>query len=774
MITKVFAINFNADGDIIGGNNLFLGNIKQFTNNTYKLRVFFADNFPPNLTVSANIERADETVASYIMPYVVEEGVGGYTLLFSGWAADIVGDLNVSITATNAEATVSVFGVVKFSVEYSVRTVTFDAADFPDEYADILQALATKVNKTQQINGYDLQGNITLALSDFENDVPYLLASDLSGFVPITRTINGKTLANDITLLTSDITNNSGYITSSALTPYALITSVPTAVSQLTNDSQFQTQTQLKDVFKDFSFTYAASTGVLTLQFTQYDGTTETKTIDLPTELLIQSGYYDDETKEIVLVLANNTEENPSEIRIDAEDLLNLYFADDSTLQLYTDTEDNNKLKFRIKQTWIDANITTKLDTNGNGSNVTAVFTMNSTKVNIATGDTLAVIFSKISKYLNDLGTLAYKSSILVADLPTGTVVDANYVHTDNNLTNQLVTDINGNTTARHTHTNKSTLDLITGINSNFNEEYNANDIPTSGAVVALLGFPDIEWDGDALTLDGFDSSVGDLASTIPVRDSERGLQISGVKISTATPVTMAPGVITWNAADGTMDVGLNNDVVLQLGQETLYQTRNATGSTILNGTAVYCTGVTAGSGRMEISPAIGTIDPVTFLGLATQDINNGVNGLVTHFGYVRGLDTRGTVASSIAVGNEDWNVGDKLYVHPTVAGKLTKVEPQAPNVKICVASVIIKHQSTGVLFVRPTSNLDLTKLSDVQIGTLTNNDLLAYNSTLEIWENKNPDELNLTSNFIDGGAPDSVYLLSDTLDGGSPDSVYA
>ena len=766
MITKVFAINFNADGDIIGGNNLFLGNIKQFTNNTYKLRVFFADNFPPNLTVSANIERADETVASYIMPYVVEEGVGGYTLLFSGWAADIVGDLNVSITATNAEATVSVFGVVKFSVEYSVRTVTFDAADFPDEYADILQALATKVNKTQQINGYDLQGNITLALSDFTDDVGYLLPADLDAYVPITRTINGKTLASNITLLTSDITNNSGYITSAALTPYALITSIPTEVSQLTNDSQYQTQTQLKDVFKDFAFTYAAATGVLTLQFTQYDGTTETKTIDLPTELLIQSGYYDDETKEIVLVLANNTEENPSEIRIDAEDLLNLYFADDSTLQLYTDAGDGNKLKFRIKQTWIDANITTKLNTDGNGSNVTAAFTMNSTKVNIATGDTLAVIFGKISKYLNDLGTFAYKSSILVEDLPSGTVVDSNYVHTDNNLTNQLVTDINGNTSARHTHANKTELDKILEVASALEAgEFANTKVPTVQAVLNAIGVPDLNWDGNADTLDGFDASTGDLASTIPVRDSERGLQISGVKISTATPVTMAPGVITWNAVDGTMDVGLNNNVTLQLGQELHYYGKASVN--ITNGQAIQFAGVEGD--HILVKPAVQSeinANPQYIIGIATQNITAGNFGYITKFGYVHGINTTDLGTS-----------GTVLYYdsNGTTPGALTSTKPVAPKVQIEMAAVVKAStggSSNGRLLIRIT--VDSGFGSSVLLDDPQNNDLLAYNSTLGVWENKNADELNLTSNFIDGGSPDSVYLLTDTLDGGSPDSVYA
>jgi len=236
-------------------------------------------------------------------------------------------------------------------------------------------------------------------------------------------------------------------------------------------------------------------------------------------------------------------------------------------------------------------------------------------------------------------------------------------------------------------------------------------------------------------------------------------------------------GKLGWNTSDQTLQVGLGNGVVLQLGQETLYVVRNATGSTILNGTPVSCTGVTP-SGRLEISPSTGTIDPVTFLGIATQDINNGVNGKVTYFGYVNGLDTRGSTASSLAVGDETWAEGDKLYVHPTVAGKLTNVEPQAPKVKICVASVIIRHQSTGVLFVRPTSNLDLTKLSDVQIATPVSGEVLAYNATAGRWENAEVVSLGLnvsTSNLQNGQYlryADGLWVNDDLTVYGSVNSV--
>jgi hypothetical protein len=198
-------------------------------------------------------------------------------------------------------------------------------------------------------------------------------------------------------------------------------------------------------------------------------------------------------------------------------------------------------------------------------------------------------------------------------------------------------------------------------------------------------------------------------------------------------------GNLTWNTSDGTLDINLGyGDVVLQTGQETHYVVRNATGSTILNGTSVYCDGVTEGSGRFTANLMLGdgSISPVQYLGLATHDINNGVNGIVTHFGYVRGLDTRGTANTALSVGDENWSVGDKLYVHPTAPGKLTKVEPEAPNAKICVAVVIIRNQSNGKLFVRPTTNLTLDKLSDVQLNTIADGQTIIWNSANSRFEN--------------------------------------
>jgi hypothetical protein len=197
-------------------------------------------------------------------------------------------------------------------------------------------------------------------------------------------------------------------------------------------------------------------------------------------------------------------------------------------------------------------------------------------------------------------------------------------------------------------------------------------------------------------------------------------------------------GRLSWNNSDGTLDLGMKGgNVTQQIGEEIFYEVRNETGTPLDNGTSVYANGVTTGSGRITAAPFVadGSVREVRYLGLATEDISNGVNGFVTHFGYVRDLDTRGNVASSIAVGNETWAVGDILYAHPTVPGKLTNVKPKH-DIIVCI--IIVRHQNVGSVFVRPSDYGHIDDLHDVNINTssLSTGDLLIYDSGSDYWTN--------------------------------------
>lgn len=87
-----------------------------------------------------------------------------------------------------------------------------------------------------------------------------------------------------------------------------------------------------------------------------------------------------------------------------------------------------------------------KLDKTGDGSNVTAAFTAASTRVNIATGEKLSVLFGKIAKWFADFGSLAFKSTVAKSDLADD--VQTSLGKADSALQSAPVTSVNSKTGA--------------------------------------------------------------------------------------------------------------------------------------------------------------------------------------------------------------------------------------------------------------------------------------------------------------------------------------
>lgn len=199
---------------------------------------------------------------------------------------------------------------------------------------------------------------------------------------------------------------------------------VPVKTSELNNDSKYQTDVDVAETIVGVDLNIAS--GIITL--TRKDGTTFT--IDLPTEKIIKSGYYDSTSEEIVLVLADE-----SEIRFCASQLIDEYYADNVTLEQYTDTADGNKKKFRLKTAY-----KTKIDGSEQTTNKTAsvsasstetqyptakavynavkdlatkvqTFSQASTRANIESGETISTIFGKIRKWFADLKAVAFSGS---------------------------------------------------------------------------------------------------------------------------------------------------------------------------------------------------------------------------------------------------------------------------------------------------------------------------------------------------------------------------
>lgn len=203
---------------------------------------------------------------------------------------------------------------------------------------------------------------------------------------------------------------------------------------------------------------------------------------------------------------------------------------------------------------------------------------------------------------------------------------------------------------------------------------------------------------------------------------------VDRIQMNVASPTAVGgAGQLAWNIDENTIDVGMNANTTLQLGQEQYYYVKNQTGSLIPDGTVVMANGTVGASGRIKIAPAIadGTFPSKYIIGVTTEDIPDGGDGFVTAFGKIHEVDT------------SMFNEGDILYADPAVAGGLANTVPVAPNNIVTVAIVVNKHATNGTLFVRPTYGSNLLENEALHVEGLSDGQALVYVAANSRFENK-------------------------------------
>lgn len=228
----------------------------------------------------------------------------------------------------------------------------------------------------------------------------------------------------------------------------------------------------------------------------------------------------------------------------------------------------------------------------------------------------------------------------------------------------------------------------VVGVNDEYSAYHWAKKAESvAGGSIALGSLYDVDTTGIAQGgLIRYDETTGWKAYDFTNND-KLGFDLAGSLIST--------GEMAWNPNEGTLDIGLNNGSVLQVGQENNRLVRNATGSTILNGTVVMFDGTVGNSGRVKVKPYTGVKGTETYIyGVTTQDILSGSDGYITIEGKVRYINTTGS-----SVG-ETWLDGQVLYAKPNDSGRLTNIEPTDTEIKIEIATIINAH-TNGTLEVR-------------------------------------------------------------------------
>lgn len=162
---------------------------------------------------------------------------------------------------------------------------------------------------------------------------------------------------------------------------------------------------------------------------------------------------------------------------------------------------------------------------------------------------------------------------------------------------------------------------------------------------------------------------------------------------------------LKWNVDDGTPEIGMpGGNVTQQIGQEILIKAKNVEGSQINNGKVVYVYGASGSKPTIKLANNNSCSQAITTIAVATEDIENNQQGYVCSFGYVRDINTN------------SWTEGSLLYL--STSGGLSTSRPTLDKFCICIGTVLRKHSTEGVIFVR--IQLVANKFGDYDGGNYT------------------------------------------------------
>ncbi len=184
-----------------------------------------------------------------------------------------------------------------------------------------------------------------------------------------------------------------------------------------------------------------------------------------------------------------------------------------------------------------------------------------------------------------------------------------------------------------------------------------------------------------------------ELLAAAPVIENNNSTVTDYLDFNGSAPHVSRIRRMAWNEADQTVDLGMEYDVLQQIGLEYYARVQNNTGVLIPNGTVVGFTGAVPDS-ALSIAPylANGSQNTLYILGVMTHDLpDTGQKGYCTAWGFVRDLNTSA------------FTLGDVLYASPTTAGAFTNIKPTAPDNVVPIAAVLKIGTTDGIIFVRPT-----------------------------------------------------------------------
>ncbi len=227
----------------------------------------------------------------------------------------------------------------------------------------------------------------------------------------------------------------------------------------------------------------------------------------------------------------------------------------------------------------------------------------------------------------------------------------------------------------------------------------------------------------------------------------------------TGTYVTSVVGTSPISATGTTAITVTIDQAALTAGAATTSEAlrtyvKNATGSTITKGQAVYVTGADGTNALIGLASA--SADPTSSktLGIAANTMTNNAFGYVIENGQLSNIDTSAATA------------GSSVWLGATPGSLVFNTPPAEPDHAVYLGVVTKANPATGEILVKVQNGYELDELHDVFVGGVSTALPLVYSSTSSGWVAQALTSVGIADNAvvaakIDAGAVGTAKLTS-------------
>jgi hypothetical protein len=237
--------------------------------------------------------------------------------------------------------------------------------------------------------------------------------------------------------------------------------------------------------------------------------------------------------------------------------------------------------------------------------------------------------------------------------------------------------------------------------------------------------------------------------ATAKVDLGEFELKAGQIELDLTPTKTAVVGGTQWNDDIGSTETTLKGgSVILKNGVDLVTRVVNKVQpNATLSKENYQVVRVASASGQrlaVNLAQANNDANSADTIGVVVENIDPNQQGFILTMGQLLDINTTGSKQG------ETWTEGDVLYLSPTTAGGMTNIKPNGSNGHIVVVGYLeYAHNSRGKIFVKIMNGWELDELHNVFINNPINNEVLAYETSTDLWKNKSVASLGFKRNII-------------------------